>query len=87
MKSKERIVWEKLYDIYAPVIYGTILEFTEDGSIAADIFCEVFVHLKRENFFQNFEPPHQLPLVKCTRYITYKKMQEIRMPPGKYVIY
>lgn len=41
------IVWEQVYQKYAPLIYGIILNMTRDKRIAADIFKEAFYGLKR----------------------------------------
>lgn len=41
------IVWEQVYQKYAPLIYGIIVNMTRDKRIAAEIFKDAFYNLKR----------------------------------------
>jgi RNA polymerase sigma-70 factor (ECF subfamily) len=50
----ERSAQRRLYDTYAPVIYGMIRRYTEDDNIAQDIqseaFCRIFSRLGQYRF-------------------------------------
>lgn len=45
------IVWEQVYQKYAPLIFGVILNMTGEKRIAVEIFKEAFMDLKRKRIF------------------------------------
>lgn len=55
----DRIAQRRLYDGYAPMIFGTIRRYTEDEAVAQDIhseaFCRIFARLGQYRFEGAFE--------------------------------
>lgn len=43
--------WGRLYDTYAPMMYGTILKMTDNETIAGEILEETFVALQDKKMF------------------------------------
>ena len=46
--------WEQVYDKYAPMMYGTIINMTHDEKMAGDILQEVFLDLKKKDIIPVF---------------------------------
>ncbi len=42
--------WKRIYDTYAPLLYGTILRCTEDLEVANEILLETFLRLRDKRF-------------------------------------
>lgn len=50
-EHNNEIVWEQVYQKYAPLIFGIILNMTGEKRIAIEIFKEAFNALKRKRIF------------------------------------
>lgn len=87
MLPEDDIKWGKLYDTYAPLIYGTILQFTEDSRLVEIILCSVFVQLRKNDFFGKCQPPVDLTLVKFARLVTHRKLSEANPSANLFVIH
>lgn len=58
--------WELLYDKYAPVIYGFILNIITDKDMANEVFEECFISLKKTDIFTQAKKSLPLYLLQHT---------------------
>jgi len=64
--------WESLYDMYAPMMYGAILQLTDDEKVAENILVESFAQLNENmSLLQNAKPIYMCLLHHT--YLTAKK--------------
>ena len=49
LKDNNEYAWNCIYDKYAPLMYGNILNIIKDKSTAEKIFISAFSNLKTEN--------------------------------------
>ena len=49
LKSNNGSAWNTLYDKYAAVMYGNILNITKNKALAEEIFIVAFIRLKKDN--------------------------------------
>ena len=58
--------WNMLYDIYAPMMYGAIVQITGNDKIAEKILLQVFVSLKQNPHMLRAEKPLYISLLHHT---------------------
>ena len=49
LKNNNNLAWNILYDRYAAVMYGNILNITKNKALAEEIFITAFIRLKNDN--------------------------------------
>ena len=49
LKMNNSSAWNTLYDTYAALMYGNILNITKNKNLAEEIFITAFVRLKKDN--------------------------------------
>jgi len=69
------IVWEQVYQKYAPLIYGIILNMTGDKRIASEIFKDAFVDLKRKRILSRNHITLCQTLLRYAHKLTLKYLQ------------
>ncbi|MDZ4708119.1 MAG: hypothetical protein SH818_06910 [Saprospiraceae bacterium] len=69
------IVWEQVYQKYAPLIYGIILNMTGDKRIASEIFKDAFVGLKRKKILSRNHITLCQTLLRHAHKLTLKYLQ------------
>lgn len=73
--EKKESAWAHLYDKYAPLMYGTILNMTGDETLAEVLFEVAFLELKERKILS---PPHtdmRHSLLRYTYKITLKNLK------------
>lgn len=97
-EQNDAVGWGRLYDKFAPIMYGVILRITEDKTISDAILIQAFVQLKNKRPFEGLkEQGVCLCLLKHTYtttidYLRIKKIEvkkncslsEILVPPKTY---
>ncbi|MGQ0826778.1 MAG: RNA polymerase sigma factor [Bacteroidota bacterium] len=78
--------WEQLYDKYAPMMYGAIVQTTKDERIAEQIFKECFFQLKENKNISKIRGPLDAFLLKHTYSFTanYLKLMELTNDANKF---
>jgi len=71
--------WEQLYDKYAPMMYGAVVQTAKDERIAEQIFKECFFQLKENKNISKIRGPLDSFLLKHTYSFTsnYLKLMEL----------
>lgn len=64
LKNDSNLGWIAIYDKYAAVMYGNILNITKDKALAEKIFIAAFKSLKEDHI--NTSIPCSIPLYLCT---------------------
>ena len=49
LKEDKNSAWNTLYDKYAALMYGNILNITKNKALAEEIFITAFIRLKKDN--------------------------------------
>lgn len=85
-QHNNEIVWEQVYQKYAPMIYGIILNLTGHQRIASEIFKEAFLDLKRKRIFSRAHIALCQTLLRhayklTMKYLDLKGMKPINVRP------
>ena len=86
IKQNEPSGWEYLYDKFAPVIYGIILQKTQDKKVAEKILIKYFLHLKHLKFLDGISLCLQIVKdahIFCNNYLHKKTSISTVHPIGK----
>lgn len=79
LAENNSVAWEQLYDKYAPIMYGAVIQITKDERIAQQIFKECFLQLKENNHISSVRDPLGSFLFKHAQSFTlnYLKLLEL----------
>ena len=73
--------WEQLYDTYAPMMYGSILNITGDEKTACHLLQEAFVELRNREMLLRIQASLCISLVKHCFNITLKHLRMRGLTP------
>lgn len=76
-------VWEHIYDQYAPLMYGTILNLTRDEAIAGELLEQAFLDLKRNNILLRISTTICHKILRHTYKLTINHLKTIGLAPSK----
>ncbi len=93
LAQNNKEAWLHLYNKYASMLYGIILNMTGNETIAGDILTEVFIALKHKKLLMRVKDALCHSLVRHTHKLTLKYLHErglkpisIQTPNGDYPI-
>ena len=78
--DNKQTAWEQLYDTYAPMMYGSILNITGDEKTACDLFQQAFIELRNREMLLRIQASLCISLVKhcCNITLKYLKMKGLK---------
>ena len=76
-------VWEHIYDKYAPLMYGTILNLTGDEAIAEELLERAFLDLKRNNVLSQISTTICHKILRHTYKLTINHLKTIGLASSK----
>jgi len=74
--------WEQLYDKYASMMYGAVIQITKDERIAEHIFKECFIQLKETKHISKVRDPLALFLFKHAQSFTLNYLKLVDLTHG-----
>ncbi len=75
------LVWEGLYDKYAPAMCGLICNLTDDKKLAEEIFTNAFLHLKQRQILLKIKHALCPALLRYTYSFTTTHLKKIGIIP------
>jgi hypothetical protein len=78
--DNKQTAWEELYDTYAPMMYGSILNITGDEKTACNLLEQAFIELRNREMLLRIQASLCVSLVKhcCNITLKYLKMQGLK---------
>ena len=81
--DNKQTAWEQLYDTYAPMMYGSILEITGDEKTAGDLLEQAFVELQNREMLLRIQASLCMSLAKHCYNITLKYLKIQGLKPQR----
>ncbi len=73
--QNKQAAWEHLYDTYAPIMYGSILNITGDEKTACDLLQQAFIELRNREILLRIQSSFCVSLVKHCCNIALKHLR------------
>ena len=83
LAQNNKIAWEHIYDKYAVMMYGFILDLTHDEKVAGEIYRETFVEIKDKKSHSRLQIDICNKLLLYTSKTAAKYLEEINLPSRK----
>ena len=81
--KNDPLVWEHVYDNFAPLMYGTILNLTGDEAIAGELLEQAFLDLKKKNILTQISTTICHKILRHTYKLTVNHLKAIGLSPSK----
>lgn len=94
LQKNNPLVWEGLYDKYAPAMFGLICNLTDDKKLAEEIFTNAFLQLKQRQILLKIKYALYPALLRYTYSFTTNHLKKIgintktlKLPEGTELIH
>ena len=81
--KNDPLVWEHVYDNFAPLMYGTILNLTGDEAIAGELLEQAFLDLKKKNILTQISTTICHKILRHTYKLTVNHLKSLGLAPSK----
>ncbi len=84
--QNDKLAWEYLYDKYASMMYGIIINIAGDKTHADDILTDIFVELKTKEMLSRIQSALCHTLIRFTYVLTVKYLKEKELKSGQTIL-
>ncbi len=81
LMDNKQTAWEQLYDSYAAMMYGSILNITGDEKMASDLLQQAFLELRNREILLRMQASLCISLVKHCYNMTLKYLKMRGLSP------